>query len=1007
MISTSLHQYPPAFSHLPTPNMVDQHQHHHLAAQHMGPSPLDTLAHTSQYAALQFHQNRHVLPNGKGMVKPYPNGPIAAAPRSQRDSMLHERSGRGTATSGPVRRRISRACDQCNQLRTKCDGKQPCAHCLEFGLTCEYVRERKKRGKASRKDIAQQQAAAAAAAAAVANGTAVASGDSASGSPQSRTDGLSEDQKVVESAQSVVERPEGQRPLPELPPPSLPPPNRSASMASTRTMEGNPMYQNVAPMARTMSLGAIDGMPETSVHDMGVANDGIHHPMQPPRIQTQGLQMHNSIPEYNSIDDYHRGLMHQSPHPMMQNGLHPIMPSHGIPEYAESPYFSPQSAQAPPNPFRMPAESPMPGFMGNSPVSDSPGWLSLPSPSTTMYTGAPHPNAPQGLRYPVLNPLIPHLTGIMPVSLACDLLELYFQSSSTTFMQPVSPYVLGYVFRKSSFLRQNNPRACSPALLASMLWTGCLTSESPYLTSSPSARSTLSEKLINLTINLLKPLVHQNPSEDASPTFTNPAINGLNMGSFGITAQDGEIGLPLNLNPAPGALDDIATYMHLAIVISASEYKAASLRWWHAAWSLARELKLGKEYPMTPPPEEEPDAPGEVDMDHQPNGQNSPINLSEEQREERRRIWWLLYAVDRHLALCYNRPLSLLDNECMGLLHPVDDSLWQAGEVYNGDSAQSFSDSTFRRRGPAFECSGLSLWGWYLPLMTILGEIVDLNHARNHPRFGTRFRNGSDWDDHAAEIIRQLDAYGESLQELKAQAINEANAEALEPPHPGTPSVRSVNSSTSRVQESLIRAKVVVAYGTHLMHTLHILLNGKWDPISLLDDNDLWISSQSFIDATGHAVSAAEALNEILELDPDLSFMPFFFGIYLLQGSFLLLLIADKLQGEANPNVVKACETIVRAHEACIVTLNTEYQVSEAPNLAFVSMATLFPRFSISPRLNIMLTRLQRNFRKVMRSALQQVRGRGMDEHAEFAQQRRREMLSLYRWQGDGTGLAL
>ena len=52
-----------------------------------------------------------------------------------------------------------------------------------------------------------------------------------------------------------------------------------------------------------------------------------------------------------------------------------------------------------------------------------------------------------------------------------------------------------------------------------------------------------------------------------------------------------------------------------------------------------------------------------------------------------------------------------------------------------------------------------------------------------------------------------------------------------------------------------------------------------------------------------------------------------FFGMYLLQGSFLLLLIADKLQGEASPNVVKACETIVRAHEACIVTLNTEYQV--------------------------------------------------------------------------------
>jgi hypothetical protein len=124
---------------------------------------------------------------------------------------------------------------------------------------------------------------------------------------------------------------------------------------------------------------------------------------------------------------------------------------------------------------------------------------------------------------------------------------------------------------------------------------------------------------------------------------------------------------------------------------------------------------------------------------------------------------------------------------------------------------------------------------------------------------------------------------------------------------------------------------MVVAYGTHIMHVLHILLSGKWDPISLLDDNDLWISSESFITALGHAVSAAEAAADILEYDPDLSFMPFFFGIYLLQGSFLLLLTADKLQGDANPSVVRACETIVRAHEACVVTLNTEYQVRPRP----------------------------------------------------------------------------
>ena len=39
--------------------------------------------------------------------------------------------------------------------------------------------------------------------------------------------------------------------------------------------------------------------------------------------------------------------------------------------------------------------------------------------------------------------------------------------------------------------------------------------------------------------------------------------------------------------------------------------------------------------------------------------------------------------------------------------------------------------------------------------------------------------------------------------------------------------------------------------------------------------------------------------------------------------------------------------------------------------------------------------------RKVMRSALAQVKGLGEQ------QVKRREILSLYRWTGDGTGLAL
>lgn len=394
----------------------------------------------------------------------------------------------------------------------------------EFGLTCEYIRERKKRGKASRKDLAQQQAAAT---------TSGMQPSEDSSTPQTS------DKAAESTHENSPKLPEGQRQLPDLS-------SRSASLATPKLeMESASDYQS-----RTMSLSAIDAMPENDLHHQ--MNDGMQpmQPMQPPRIQTQGLPMHSSIPEYTSMDDYHRNLTYQSPLQMMQPGMHPIVPSHGHGiEYSDSPYsmMSPQSAhtQGPPGNFRLPEEPSNMGYMTQSPVAGSPGWM-LPSPSTTMYSGAPHPHHAQQLRYPVLQPLIPHLANIMPISLACDLLELYFQSSSSAFMQPVSPYVLGYVFRKRSFLRQTNPRVCSPALLASMLWIGCLTSESPYLSASPSARSQLSEKLINLTISLLKPLVHQTPgdAEGSSTSYANNgAMNGVTMGGFGMPSLDSEIGL--------------------------------------------------------------------------------------------------------------------------------------------------------------------------------------------------------------------------------------------------------------------------------------------------------------------------------------------------------------------------------------------------------------------------------------------------------------------------------
>lgn len=51
-----------------------------------------------------------------------------------RASMQGESKVSKAAGATTPRKRISRACDQCNQLRTKCDGEKPCAHCI--GTPC-------------------------------------------------------------------------------------------------------------------------------------------------------------------------------------------------------------------------------------------------------------------------------------------------------------------------------------------------------------------------------------------------------------------------------------------------------------------------------------------------------------------------------------------------------------------------------------------------------------------------------------------------------------------------------------------------------------------------------------------------------------------------------------------------------------------------------------------------------------------------------------------------------
>ena len=810
----------------------------------------------------------------------------------------------------------------------------------EFSLACEYFRERKKRGKASRKDLAQQQAAAAAAG----NGD----GNNAPLSPSYSSEAPSSTVSTAPCHDPI----RGPRPANgDLRPPPRPAmPGRSASVSNPESCAIPQPNPGSHELVRANSVGMLpDQIQLGQVQPMAGIAEGQ------PQTNHMDSPTSMSTSSFNMISDYSRqvlgmGSMNSHQVAIDTTMMHQIPQPLGTPDSFTGFNDPPFSLMSPHHqdqchtsfPFTRPEESPLANFMTASGMEESPSWLAPPSPSRGNFSSGQFLNAQATLRYPVLQPLVPKLKKIIPVSLACDLLDLYFASSSTAHMHPLSPYLLAFVFRKRSFLHPKNPRPCSPALLASMLWVAAQTSDASFLTSPPSARGKICQKLLELTVGLLKPLIHGSGNSETSPNFgVNTVINGVALGGLDIATNSKQSETD---GISAATLDDVATYFHIATVVSASEYKAASMRWWNLAWSLARELKLGRELSANAAGSasrdhmqgEDVDAEGEVDLDAQEqSGTNGDVNTmrsnipgmhGEEEREERRRMWWLLFTVDRHLALCYNRPLFLLDVECSDLLQPVQEDVWQAGEYYDGASSTLLDVSGSqppRRRGPTFECTSHSIFGFFTPLMTILGEIVELNQSRNHPRFGLTFRPASEWDDQVAEITRQLDAYAQSLKDFESRHIEpEHRAEV------GTPSIRSAVSSSSRMTESIIHTKTVVAYGTHVLHVLHILLTGKWDPISLLDDSDLWIYSQLFVTAMQHAVNGAEAISDILEYDPDLSFMPFFFGIYLLQGSFLLLLIADKLQGEANQNVVGACEIVVRAVEACVVTLNTDYQVS-------------------------------------------------------------------------------
>ncbi|KAJ9615774.1 hypothetical protein H2200_001851 [Cladophialophora chaetospira] len=609
-------------------------------------------------------------------------------------------------------------------------------------------------------------------------------------------------------------------------------------------------------------------------------------------------------------------------------------------------------------PVRIVAPTVDPGALGDAfgetPMTDVSGDGGSQFQHPTTHTHTPYP-------YKCLEPILPLLEDIIDVDESCELLEFYFAQPGSSLFRSASPYVLTHVLRKRSLLHPTRPRQTTPALLCTMLWVSAQTADIPLLLL-PGERTRVCEALRLLCMRLIKKRDRDywDRLPDGRLVEGHACVHQQKM----IDSTKASILLKSDI-PVP-SIDDVLTFVLICIVTSGGDFKTDCQVWWSKAVSLMYKMGLNRK-------DTKCDGSGTTCMTtpcvcRKTTTSDHSLQTLEGQ-EECRRVFWLLYCLDRHLALSHNSTMCIGDEACE-VYTPLPEDVWNSLESAPSELV------LIRTYGPPTLVTGTGLFEWFLPLMTILGDVIQVHHQRLHPRFGTLNNN-----DAVNLIEASLASCAKSINEVESRYETEGldgtiPASAFLSPssgHQETPMSQPFDAQVSHRPRRRAQAQLVTAYGTFILHVLHVLLHGKWDAVSMLENDDGWITSAPFMKCASHAISASEAVSQILRCDPELTFMPYLFGIYLLHGSFILLLFADRMpQLGPNESVERACETIIRAHEVCVVTLSTEFQ---------------------------------KRFRKVLRSTLYSVRSAGAT-NAEESKARRR-VLSLYRWIKGAKGLAL
>lgn len=511
----------------------------------------------------------------------------------------------------------------------------------------------------------------------------------------------------------------------------------------------------------------------------------------------------------------------------------------------------------------------------------------------------------------MLDPVLPYISKLLSAPEAQSLLEHYFQPCSQVSRHPCSSHLISSVLRRSGFLTALNTRASSPALLAAMLW---MAAESPDCRLS--RRVAVCKGLSSLTIDLLNPLDSQTENQ-----------SGIGFKSEHLLYADKTVESLARIT------DEVLAQIHVAMILLATCNASSTLRWWNVTF--ARLIENGFHMELDPS--------RVTDLECGPHDSKK----FHEMCEERRRVWWFAYAMDKHLALCYNTQVMLRESDCSALRRPVNEDQWQLTDVVTTNS----------RTGAWTQMMEPTFFGLWIPVMTLLGRIIEIRTAEQSLQLWSPVEPNLSGIRVAAKS--HIEEFVTSAQKMQDCILPAATTFA------GSPSL-------PRADSRQLLTLCMIRYALYMARVLGVLVCGAWDAIEMLEDGHGWVATDAFRASAKMAAAAAEQLPALLELDPDFSLLGSLFSVYLIHGSQILLVMLERLDTAAAEELIDACTITTRAATALSAATNTDILTS---------------------------------LRKALHSALAAARGRARFRETD-EEERRRTMLRAYRWTPGGRGLA-